>query len=111
MIPKKIHYCWFSGEDYPESVLKCMDSWKKYCPDYEIIDWNEDNFDIHANDYLQYCYENKKWAFVEMKTAFPFNKGESAWTTEKHPCKSMRNGRGKLKSACVPPWTVRRHKR
>ena len=45
-------------------MSKCIASWKQYCPDYEIIEWNEDNFDVCTNDYLQYCYENKKWAYL-----------------------------------------------
>ncbi len=64
MIPKTIHYCWFGKNPKPKSVLKCINSWKKYCPDYEIIEWNEENFDVNQNEYLKYCYENKKWAFL-----------------------------------------------
>lgn len=64
MIPKKIHYCWFGGKPLPNSALKCIESWKKYCPDYEIIEWNETNYDIQKNAYTKYCYENKKYAFL-----------------------------------------------
>ena len=64
MIPKKIHYCWFGGKELPPLAKKCIDSWKKYCPDYEIIEWNESNFDVKFNKYVQEAYENKKWAFV-----------------------------------------------
>ena len=64
MIPKKIHYCWFGGNPLPEMAQKCIESWRKYCPDYEIIEWNEDNFDISCNDYVKEAYEAKKWAFV-----------------------------------------------
>ena len=64
MIPKKIHYCWFGRSEKPQMVKRCIESWKKYCPDYEIIEWNEDNFDIYQNDYLVYCYQQKKWAFL-----------------------------------------------
>ena len=64
MIPKKIHYCWFGRGEKPALAKKCIASWKKYCPDYEIIEWNEDNFDINYNAYTKYCYENKKWAFL-----------------------------------------------
>ena len=49
MIPKKIHYCWFGGNPIDELGQKCLASWKKYCPDYEIIEWNESNFDINSN--------------------------------------------------------------
>lgn len=64
MIPKKIHYCWFGRGEKPALAQKCISSWKKYCPDYEIIEWNEDNFDINMNGYTKMCYENKKWAFL-----------------------------------------------
>ncbi|MEE1349140.1 MAG: glycosyltransferase [Dialister hominis] len=64
MIPKKIHYCWFGGKEQPEDVKRYIASWKKYCPDYEIKEWNESNFDIHENDYCREAYEAKKWAFV-----------------------------------------------
>lgn len=64
MIPKKIHYCWFGRKEKPKSVQLCIDSWKKYCPDYEFIEWNEDNFDINYNAYTKYCYQNEKWAFL-----------------------------------------------
>lgn len=64
MIPRIIHYCWFGGKELPESAKKCIESWKKFCPDYEIIQWDESNFDIEKYDYAKEAYENKKWAFV-----------------------------------------------
>ena len=64
MIPKKIHYIWFGKGEKNERVKHCIESWKKYLPDYEIIEWNEDNFDINYNDFTKSAYENKKWAFV-----------------------------------------------
>lgn len=65
MIPKTIHYCWFGHNSKPDLAKKCIKSWKKYCPDYEIIEWNEDNFDISACPlYVRQAYEAKKWAFV-----------------------------------------------
>ena len=64
MIPKKIHYCWFGRNPLPEKAKKCIASWKKYCPDYEIIEWNEDNFDFDKHAYLRWCYDHKKWAFL-----------------------------------------------
>lgn len=63
MIPKKIHYCWFGGKELPELAKKCIESWKKYFPDYEIIEWNENNFDINFNQYAKEAYERKKYAF------------------------------------------------
>ena len=64
MIPKKIHYFWFGGNEKPAKVQKCIDSWKKYCPDYEIIEWNESNFDIHCMPFVEQAYDAKKYAFV-----------------------------------------------
>lgn len=64
MIPKTIHYCWFGGNPKSKLIEKCIKSWKKYCPDYEIIEWNETNFDINCCDYVKEAYEAKKWAFV-----------------------------------------------
>lgn len=63
-IPKKIHYCWFWRNPKPNDFLWYLESWKKFCPDYEIIEWNEDNFDISKCEYAKKAYENKKWAFV-----------------------------------------------
>lgn len=64
MIPKKIHYCWFGGKPLPDLAQKCIESWKKYCPDYEIIRWDENSFDINCCQYVKEAYENKKYAFV-----------------------------------------------
>lgn len=64
MIPKIIHYCWFGGNPLPSETQKYIESWKKYCPDYEIKEWNEKNFDINSNIYVKEAYENKKWAFI-----------------------------------------------
>ncbi|MBR0351175.1 MAG: hypothetical protein IJH76_05125 [Clostridia bacterium] len=61
---KKIHYCWFGGKPLPTSVKKCIKTWKKILPDYEIIQWNEKNFDINSCNFVKEAYENKKWAFV-----------------------------------------------
>ena len=63
-IPKIIHYCWMGRNPLTELASKCIASWKKYCPDYEIIEWNEDNFDIHSYAYAREAYSAKKWAFV-----------------------------------------------
>lgn len=65
MIPKIIHYCWFGGNPLPKLAKKCIKSWKKYCPDYKIIRWDESNFDVSAAPlYVRQAYEAKKWAFV-----------------------------------------------
>lgn len=64
MIPKVIHYCWFGGKPLPSDVEKCIKSWKKYCPDYEIKRWDESNFDVHQHPFCKAAYEAKAWAFV-----------------------------------------------
>lgn len=64
MIPKTIHYCWFGRNPLPESALKCIASWRNFFPDYEIKEWNEDNFDVNAIPYTRQAYEAKKYAFV-----------------------------------------------
>lgn len=64
MIPKIIHYCWFGRNPLPPLAIKCIESWKKYCPDYEIKEWNEDNFDLDLFPYTREAYDNRKFAFV-----------------------------------------------
>lgn len=64
MIPKIIHYCWFGKNPLPELALKCIDSWKKFFPDYEIKQWNEDNYDVNKISYTKEAYSEKKYAFV-----------------------------------------------
>ena len=63
-IPKVIHYCWFGKGKMPKLAEKCIKSWEKYCPDYEIVCHNEENFDITENKYAKEAYDAKKWAFV-----------------------------------------------
>lgn len=63
-IPKVIHYCWFGKNPLPERYKEWMSSWKKYCPDYEIVEWNESNYDVTKNSYMGQAYEAKKWGFV-----------------------------------------------
>lgn len=63
-IPKKIHYIWVGGKEKPKYVKHCINTWKKIFNDYEIIEWNEKNFDINAHRYTQNAYKAKKWAFV-----------------------------------------------
>lgn len=64
MIPKVIHYCWFGGKTKPQSVLDCIESWVKYLPDYEVREWNEENFDVWSCVYTAEAYKSKKWAFL-----------------------------------------------
>ena len=64
MIPKIIHYCWFGRGEKPELAVKCIESWRKFLPDYEIKEWNEDNFDVNIIPYTRQAYEARKYAFV-----------------------------------------------
>ena len=64
MVPKIIHYCWFGRNPLPPLALECIASWKKYLPDYEIKEWNEDNFDVNIIPYTAEAYKQKKYAFV-----------------------------------------------
>ncbi|QYN54331.1 glycosyl transferase [Lactobacillus panisapium] len=64
MIPKIIHYVWVGGNPKPKNIKRCMKTWQKHLQDYQIIEWNEDNFDIYENKYVEQAYKAKKWAFV-----------------------------------------------
>lgn len=64
MIPKKIHYCWLGDKPLPPLAEKCLASWRKFCPDYEIICWNESNYDFSKHPYMREAFEAKKWGFV-----------------------------------------------
>lgn len=63
-IPRIVHYCWFGRGDKSKKIAKCMRSWQKHLSGYTFIEWNEDNFDVHANRYVKEAYEAKKYAFV-----------------------------------------------
>lgn len=63
-IPKKIHYFWVGGHPLPARLQKCVDSWRRFNPDYEIIRWDESNYDFTKVDYMREAYENKAWGFV-----------------------------------------------
>lgn len=64
IIPKKIHYMWLGGKTIPDQLQKCMESWKRFCPDYEIIKWDETNYDVHKNLFVSQAYDNGKYGFV-----------------------------------------------
>ena len=63
-IPKIIHYVWVGGKEKPKTIKRCMKTWKKHLGDYQIIEWNEQNFDISSNRFVKQAYEQKKWAYV-----------------------------------------------
>jgi len=91
MIPKKIHYCWFGKAPLTEEAKKCINSWKKFMPDYEIIRWDESNFDIGFCNYTQQAYECKKWAFVSDVARFYilYNHGGIYFDTDVELIKSL----------------------
>lgn len=91
MIPKKIHYCWFGRNPLPESAQKCIASWRKYLPDYEIIEWNEDNFDVNLIPYTTQAYQAKKYAFVSDYARFKilYEQGGLYFDTDVEVIKSM----------------------
>lgn len=64
VIPKTIHYCWFGKNELPRKFQDNIDTWKKHCPDYAIICWNETNYDVSKNLYMKQAYEAKRWGFV-----------------------------------------------
>lgn len=63
MIPKKIHYCWLSDDPMPEKILKCIESWKRFLPDYDLVKWDLNRFPLSKNDWVREAFENKKYAF------------------------------------------------
>lgn len=64
IIPKTIHYCWFGGNPLPEKYKRNIESWRKYCPGYEIVEWNESNYDVKKNQFMRQAYERKRWEYV-----------------------------------------------
>lgn len=90
MIPKTIHYCWFSGEDYPIIIQQCLKSWKKHLPDYEFILWDSNNITLD-NEYARKAFKEKKWAFLTdyMRFKILFEHGGIYLDTDILLCKSL----------------------
>lgn len=93
MIPKIIHYCWFGGAPLPELAQKCIASWKKYCPDYEIKEWNEHNIDVTSVAYMYEAYKAKAWGFVPdvARLQIIYNNGGIYLDTDVELIKSLDN--------------------
>ena len=91
MIPKTIHYCWFGHGKKPKLAEKCIDSWKRVCPEYKIIEWNEENFDLNSTPYTRYCYENKKWAYLSdyVRLAVVYDHGGIYFDTDVEVIRSL----------------------
>lgn len=92
-IPKIIHYCWFGKGEKTKLIKKCMDTWKKYLPEYKIIEWNEENFDITCNEYVKEAYYNKKYAFVSdyVRLKVLYDNGGIYFDTDIEVLKSLNN--------------------
>ena len=91
-IPKIIHYCWFGKNKKPEHVEYCIGTWKKYLPDYQIVEWNEENFSIEsASDYVREAYQCQMWAFVSdyVRLEALYNYGGLYFDTDVEVFKSM----------------------
>ena len=91
MIPKVIHYCWFGGKPLPKDAEKYIRSWKKYLPDYEIIRWDESNFDVNAIPYIKEAYASGKYAFVSDYARFwiLYNNGGLYFDTDVEVIRSL----------------------
>lgn len=91
MIPKVIHYCWFGRNPLPDSAERCISSWRKFFPDYEVKEWNEDNFDVNIIPYTKEAYEAKKYAFVSdyARIWILYNYGGLYFDTDVEVIKSM----------------------
>ena len=90
-IPKVIHYCWFGKNKIPEQFQKYIDTWKQWCPDYQIVEWNESNYDIEKNVYMKTAYEQKRWGFVPdyARLDIIYNHGGIYLDTDVEICKSF----------------------
>src|SRR5574344_1059503 len=99
-IPKIIHYCWFGNNPKSEEIQKYINSWKTYMPDYEIIEWNESNFDVNKLKYTKQAYEMKKYAFVSdvARIEALYEYGGIYFDTDVEVFKSFDN---KLNNSCV----------
>lgn len=91
MIPKKIHYFWFGNKQKPDQILEYIKSWKKIFPDYDIIEWNEDNFDVNCCKYTQEAYAAGKYAFVSdyARLYVLYNYGGIYFDTDIEVCRSF----------------------
>ena len=114
MIPKIIHYCWFGRNPLPETTKEYIKTWKKYCPDYEIIEWNENNFDMDCCIYVREAYEAKKWAFISdyVRLKVLYEHGGIYMDTDVEVCKSFDDllgysaWSGFESDSCIPTGTM-----
>lgn len=108
LIPKKIHYMWLGGKTIPDKLQKCIDSWKKYCPDYEIIEWNENNYDISKHIYMKQAYDSKAYGFVPdyARLDILYNHGGFYLDTDVELLKSLDEMRYQEAFVGVEKWQV-----
>ena len=79
MIPKKIHYCWFGRNPKGELIERCIQSWVEQNPEYEVVEWNEENFDVDAHPFTKRMHAQKKWAFVADYARFVVLEKHGGW--------------------------------
>lgn len=108
LIPKTIHYMWLGKKEIPNNLKKCIDSWRKYCPDYEIIEWNEDNYDFSKHPYMLQAYENKAYGFVPdyARLDIIYNYGGFYLDTDVELLKSLNDMRYQEAFCGVEKWQV-----
>lgn len=108
LIPKKIHYCWFGGNPLPEKNLKCIESWKKQCPDYEIIRWDETNTDICMSAWVKRAYTDRQWAYVSdyVRAWVLYQYGGYYFDTDVELIKNLDDLSGMTSFGCFEKWPV-----
>lgn len=108
VIPALIHYCWFSRNPIPTTLQKYIDSWRRYCPDYKIIEWNEDNYDIHSNRFTEIAYKEKKWAFVSDYARFDilYRYGGFYFDTDVEIIRNIDDLRYRNAFLCTEKWGI-----
>ena len=107
-IPKKIHYMWLGRKPIPDKLKRCIESWKKFCPDYEIIEWNEDNYDIEKNLYMKQAYEYGAYGFVPdyARLDILFNEGGFYLDTDVELKRSIETLRYQRAFCGVEKWQI-----
>lgn len=107
MIPKTIHYCWFGGNELPDNLKRCINSWSVRFPDYDIKEWNEQIFDVNSHPFVKQAYESKKYAFVSdyVRIYALYNWGGIYLDTDVEVCKSMDDLLNKRAFLAIEPET------
>ncbi len=108
LIPKKLHYMWLGRNPLPNNLKKCIESWKRYCPDYEIIEWNEDNYDISKHPYMEQAYKAGAYGFVPdyARIDILYNEGGFYLDTDVEIKRSIDNLRYQKAFCGVEKWQI-----